>query len=170
MNTRNIIGFLLLIVSIALLIPGLMGELLTLRVSISVPLLGPQEVLNETRSILGTIANLAENGNGFVAFLILFFSVIVPVTKAILMAFVVLSPAKEGSKRIHQFVSIISKWSMADVFVVGIFIAFFSLKTNENMHATLGLGFYFFTAYCLVSILAVQLIQLNKPVSRDIPV
>ncbi len=141
-----------------------------MKVSFSIPILGNQEVLNETRSILGTIANLAENGNQFVAFLILLFSVLVPFTKAMLMGYVILSSKKESSQRIHKFVTMISKWSMADVFVVGVFIAYFSVQTNENMHATLGIGFYFFAAYCIVSIVAAQLIQLKKPATTDIPV
>lgn len=170
LSTRNLIGFILLILSIALLIPGLMSDLLTMRVSFSIPILGNQEVLNETRSILGTIVNLAENGNQFVAFLILLFSILVPFTKAMLMGFVVLNSQKESSLKVHRFVALISKWSMADVFVVGVFIAFFSVQTNENMHAKLGSGFYFFTAYCIVSIIAVQLIQLKKPTQPDIPV
>jgi paraquat-inducible protein A len=140
-----------------------------LRASFSIPLLGSQEVLNETRSILGTIGNLNENGNGLVAFLILLFSVLVPFAKALLMSFVALSNSRAGSQRIHAFVGLISKWSMADVFVVGVFVAFLSINTNENIESELHSGFYFFLAYCVVSILAVQLIRLpsHAPAPND---
>lgn len=168
MTPRNLIGFALLITSVGLLIPGLMNDLITLEASFSIPLLGKQTVLDETRSILGTIGNLAENGNGFVAFLILLFSVLVPFAKAMIMGFVALSSSRVASARMHSFVGIISKWSMADVFVVGVFIAFLSIKTNENIAAELHSGFYYFTAYCVTSILAVQLIHLPKGPSRDI--
>lgn len=165
MDKRNLIGFGLIVVSVGLLIPGLTFDLLSLRASFSVPILGPQEVLDETRSILGTIANLHENGNHIVAYLILLFSVLVPFIKALLMAYVALSPSAPTKFRVHRLVSLISKWAMADVFVVGVFIAFMSINTNENIEAELHNGFYFFLAYCITSILAVQLIRLPVPAS-----
>jgi paraquat-inducible protein A len=168
LEPRNILGFGLLLVSVGLLIPGLMNDLLTLEASFSIPLLGKQTVLDETRSILGTIGSLNESGNGFVAFLILLFSVLVPFAKAMIMGFVALSPSRIAAYRMHKFVGVIGKWSMADVFVVGVFIAYMSLQTNENMHAELRSGFYFFTAYCMTSILAVQLIRLPQGPSREI--
>jgi paraquat-inducible protein A len=168
MDKRNLAGFALLLVSVGLLIPGLMSNLLTLRASFSVPILGNMEVLKETRSILGTIGSLAENGHSFVAFLILLFSVLVPFAKALIMGFVALSPSRSATARLYAFVGLISKWSMADVFVVGIFIAFLSIKTNENIHAELHEGFYYFTAYCITSILAVQIIHVPKSPPREI--
>jgi paraquat-inducible protein A len=168
MDKRNVLGFVLLLISVGFLVPGLMSDLLTLKASFSVPFLGSQEVLNETRSIMGTIGNLSENGHSFVAFLILFFSVLVPFAKTLIMGFVALSPSRIATARMHHFVGIISKWSMADVFVVGVFIANLSLKTNENIEAELRSGFYYFTAYCLISILAVQLIRVPKGPHREI--
>ena len=53
---------------------------------------------------------------------------------------------------------------MADVFVIAIFIAFLAgngLQENQGLvdfHATLENGFWFFLGYCLVSILATQLL------------
>lgn len=160
---RNKIGLALLLASIALLVPGLMMDLMTLDLSLSVPLLGRQSVHSETRSILGTIVSLQESGNMTVAFLILLFSVIVPVVKAVVLAVVLLSPQLRRSAGLHSFVATISKWAMADVFVVGVFIAFLSTRNDDNISATLHQGFYFFAAYCIVSILAVQVIQIPKP-------
>ncbi len=168
MDLRNKIGFVLLLISVVLLVPGLMNDLLTLRASFSVPFLGSQEVLNQTRSIIGTIGDLNENGHSFVAFLILLFSVLVPIAKAVAMMFVALSPSRSATSKTHHFVGIISKWSMADVFVVAIFIAFLSLKTNENLSAELRSGFFYFTAYCILSIVAVQLIRVPNGPQRDI--
>ena len=168
LSSRNIAGFLLLLVSVGLLIPGLMNDLLTMEASFSIPLLGKQTVLEETRSILGTIGSLAENGNSVVAFLILLFSVLVPFAKAMIMGFVAISGSRSASVRMHKFVGLISKWSMADVFVVGVFIAFLSIKTNENIHAELHSGFYYFAAYCITSILAVQLIHIQESPNRQI--
>ncbi len=168
MSKRNVVGVALLLLSVGLLIPGLMSDLLTLRASFSIPLLGRQEVLKETRSILGTIGHLSENGNSFVAFLILLFSVLVPFAKLLIMGFIAMSPSRVATTRMYKFVGFISKWSMADVFVVGIFIAFLSIKTNENIEAELHSGFYYFTAYCILSIIALQVIQVHQSPNREI--
>jgi paraquat-inducible protein A len=159
---RNKIGLGLLLLSVILLVPGLTFDLMTIEISIQVPLLGKQEVHNETRSILGTISSLIEHDNVTVAFLVLLFSVIVPFVKATLLAVVLLFPSAQRSGAIHAFVSVISKWAMADVFVVGVFIAFLSTSSDDNIDATLHQGFYLFAAYCVVSILAVQLIDVKR--------
>lgn len=167
MNKNNIPGLLLLIVSLGFLVPGLVFDLLTLEISRSVPLLGNIELYNETRSIMGTISDLFNNDNALIGFLILFFSVIVPVLKALALLAVLFLPQLPQRNRIYKFVVVISKWSMADVFVVGVFIAFLSLKSIEDVHAEVHSGFYFFLTYCLLSILGAQLIKI-KPESEPI--
>lgn len=163
LDTRNWIGLLMLVLSLVLLVPGLNNDILTLDVSFSVPLLGSQNVFNETRSILGTIDGLFENENALVAYLILLFSVIVPVAKALTLLGALLLPSLSGSRSLHKFVSLISKWSMADVFVVGVFIAFLSTNSNENVGAELHSGFYYFLGYCIVSIATAQVIRIPGP-------
>lgn len=160
-SKRNIIGLLLLVISIALLIPGLTFDLLTLDISINA--LISITVYDETRSIMGTISDLFNNGNALVGLLILLFSVAVPVLKGVLMAAVILFKNLPQRDRIAKIVSAISKWSMADVFVVGVFIAFLSLESVKNVNAELHSGFWFFLCYCIVSIAAAQLIRIDKP-------
>jgi uncharacterized paraquat-inducible protein A len=59
----------------------------------------------------------------------------------------------------------ISKWSMADVFVIAIFIAYLAgngIQESRGLvdfQATLGIGFWYFLGYCLVSILGTQLLS-----------
>ena len=67
------------------------------------------------------------------------------------------------------FVRSISKWSMADVFVVGVFVAFLASNATPNMDAQIHSGFYFFTAYCLVSLLALQFMHVAAPPSDPRP-
>ncbi|MEM7036962.1 MAG: paraquat-inducible protein A [Bacteroidota bacterium] len=162
LDSRNKIGLGLLILSIVLLIPGLLNNMFTLDISISIPILGEQNLHNETRSIMGTIGGLFENGNPTVAILILLFSVIVPFAKAVTLLVAFLLPDREKAVRLHAFVGLISKWSMADVFVVGVLIAFLSTSSQEQISAYVHSGFYFFTAYCLTSIAAVQILRFDK--------
>ncbi|MEM1000313.1 MAG: paraquat-inducible protein A [Bacteroidota bacterium] len=166
LDTRNIIGLVLLAISLVLLFPGLNQDILSLNVSFNVPFLGAQDVFDETRSIMGTIQGLFEEDNAIVAVLILVFSVVVPVAKALALFVVLLLPQLSIRRGLHRFVGLISKWSMADVFVVGVFIAFLSTRSNDNVGAELHRGFYFFLGYCLVSIAAVQVIRVPDPVKN----
>lgn len=165
MRVRNIIAFVLTIVSFAILVPGLIKP--TVTISASVEWFGQQqEIFRETRSITRIIRSLHESGNDFVAGLILLFSVIVPVVKGALLAFVAIVNDPVRRYRVYRFVRDISKWAMADVFVVGVYVAFLSAKATDNLDAELHIGFYLFTAYCLVALVALQFMVVDPPDGR----
>jgi uncharacterized paraquat-inducible protein A len=166
MPTRNRAAILLALISLALLIPGLTQPMLTLKATLN--LLGmTRELANETRSIIGAIKSLHESGNDFVAGLILLFSVLVPLVKAVLMVPILTAKDPARRRRLFLFVRSISKWAMADVFAIGVFIAFLAAKATSNMAASLGPGFYWFTAYCLVSNASFQLLSVDEPTARS---
>ncbi|HIA07955.1 MAG TPA: paraquat-inducible protein A [Chromatiaceae bacterium] len=124
---------------------------------------GEVPAYQKTRSILGTVQELFNAHQYFVGFAIMMFSVIIPVLKGILVIMVHLR--REGRLRSMgiNVSNLISKWSMADVFLVAIIVAY--MATNATQHteqlfsltAEFGTGFYYFLAYCLLSILSVQL-------------
>jgi uncharacterized paraquat-inducible protein A len=124
-----------------------------------------REIFRQTQSIVEAVRRLHESGNSFVAGLILLFSILVPITKAALLGVVLWHRSLETRGRVYRFVRSISKWSMADVFAVGIFIAFLAAKGTDNLDAVAGLGFYCFAGYCLVSNLAFQV--LPAPATGD---
>lgn len=159
MTRRNIIAVVLVVISLVVVVPGLIQPIITL----SANMMGRQ-VFAETRSILQTVKDLHESGNDLVAGLILFFSVLVPFIKAVLLGVVgLLKPAVPLRYRLFAFVRGISKWAMADVFVVGIYIAYLSAKATDALDAELHEGFYYFTAYCLISLLSVQVMGVEPP-------
>src|SRR5687768_14197279 len=82
MSTRNWIAVGLTIVSLALIVPGLRSDALTITATI--PLL-KKPIFEETQSILRAIQRLYDSKNYFVAGLVLLFSVIVPFIKAALL-------------------------------------------------------------------------------------
>jgi len=161
MSTRNKIGFFLILVSLIALYPGLSRPMLTLEVAPTLPLLGKTTFYEQTQSVMESIRFLYEHNNKFVAFLILFFSVTVPVIKAVLLLITLFISSIKYRPEMFQFVSAIGKWSMADVFVVGIFIAFLATGSNESINAYLHDGFYYFLAYCIISIAAIQVIEIK---------
>lgn len=168
MRQRNAVAIFLTVVSIALLLPGLLQPMLTISATLN--LMGvSRELFRETQSILQTVRSLQESGNSFVAGLILFFSVIVPFLKGALLV-VILALREPGARyRLYLFVRSISKWAMADVFVVGVFIAMLAARATDNLDAVAEPGFYYFAAYCLVSNLAFQFLLIPPPPRAEPP-
>jgi hypothetical protein len=129
---------------------------------------GEVEVYTQTRSIMSAVQNLYRVGSPFPATLILLFSVIVPFTKAGLVAAAVFMKDAIARQRVLNFVASIAKWSMADVFVVALFITYLAAGASQTMpgdpdaaplisfDATFGPGFYWFAAYCLFSLASQQ--------------
>ncbi len=160
MKVRNVAALVLIAVSLAILIPGLTEPLITIRATVN--FMGQShEVFRDTRSIIQTIRNLHESGNDFVAGLILLFSVIVPFVKVLLLGVVPLLKKTESRSRLFLFVRSISKWAMVDVFVVAIWVASLAGKAADNFDASVERGFYFFVAYCLTSLVAMQLLWIR---------
>jgi hypothetical protein len=128
------------------------------------------EVYEQTRSIIGAVRRLYEVGSPIPATLILLFSVVVPLGKAALVAAAMFMASERWRLRTLRFVEAIAKWSMADVFVVAILIAYLAIQASTTpttgpesapallaFDARFGPGFYWFAAYCLFSLASQQL-------------
>ena len=124
---------------------------------------GTVSAFDKTNSILGTARTLADGGNRFVAVLILTFSVAVPVAKGLVMLGAALARGRARATLL-SLASAAGKWSMADVFVIAIFIAFLGgnglsdARGLVDVEASLGPGFSWFLGYCLLSGAASQMI------------
>ena len=126
---------------------------------------GTVDAFDKTRSIIGTAEELYNNGHLPVALLIIVFSVGVPTLKALLLLALDISMQDKTRSYLLTVSNAISKWSMADVFVIAIFIAYLAgngIQESRGLvdfKATLGIGFWYFLGYCLVSILGTQLLS-----------
>ncbi len=138
------------LVCIGLMIAGWLLPILTLKISVDVPIIGQYNLFNETRSIVGTMSHLFEIGKLFPAFLILLFGILIPVAKTA-GTFYALVATSGKANTIAAWVHVISKWAMADVFAISILVAFLASNSLENTQAILHIGFYIFTAYVLLS-------------------
>ena len=127
------------------------------------------QVYEQTRSIVGSVQRLYEVGSPVPATLILLFSVIVPLAKGALVAWAMFMRDGAWRQRTLRFVELIAKWSMADVFVVALFIAYLAAQASQTapgdpsagpplvaFTADFGPGFYWFAAYCLFSLATQQ--------------
>ncbi len=156
------------LVSLGLLIPGLSQPALTIVAS--VPFGNkPMEIFRQTQNVMQAVKSLYETGNYFVAGLILLFSIIVPFIKAAILGVILAIKAPALRYRLYLFVRSISKWAMADVFAVGVFIAFMASKAIDNLDAVIGAGFYYFVGYCLVSNVAFQFLSVPPPDRTSTP-
>jgi hypothetical protein len=121
---------------------------------------GQMQVYSTTRSIWGTAQALAESGYLAVGLLIIFFSVLIPVFKLLLQAALLFVSGEALRLPLLNLNAALSKWSMADVFVMALLVAFLAGGAAKQsgdiliMQASLGPGFYYFLAYCLFSIAA----------------
>lgn len=126
---------------------------------------GQLQAYSNTRSIWGTVIALADTGNILVAFLVVFFSLVIPVFKLLLQLAVLLIGQAEWRQRLLWLNARLSKWSMADVFVMGLLVAYLAGSASDQMgnllimDAQLEVGFYYFLAYCLFSIAATALVR-----------
>lgn len=178
---RKHIGFVLSIIAIGMFVPGILAPMFTLNMELAVALSGgslSSELVNKELSIIGTVQELFHEERIFVAVLIFAFSVVIPLVKTSLISAVYFSKNNQFQAKIAQFVAVIGKWSMADVFVVAIFLAVLSTNhaTSVEQHeisflgmsldfeistqtlSNVGIGFYYFVAYCVVSLIGSQLI------------
>ncbi len=172
----------LTLVNFALLIPGVTQPIYSIVINSEVDAGFAQfdgTVYDRTRSILGVVRELFTTGNYLVSFLILLFSIIVPVTKGSMLLASIYVPSRGARAWLVYLVDLIGKWSMADVFVVGVFLAYLATQNQAqenvfevsalgqtvevsmttNLTSTLGPGFYFFLGYCLFSIFWTQVLK-----------
>ena len=125
------------------------------------------EVFQQTRSIVGSVQRLYEVGSPVPATLILLFSVVVPFVKTALVGWAMFAADEARRRRTLTFVEAIAKWSMADVFVVALFITYLAAMASQTtpaqgaslvaFKAEFGPGFYWFAAYCVFSLASQQL-------------
>ena len=120
-------------------------------------------LFNEKRSVLGTLQTLWESSNYLPFLLIFLFGIIVPLVKSAIIFYILL--AKNVADKWLQLVSKISKWAMADVFAISIFIAFLGARAMRNTTAFLEPGFYYFTAYVLLSLVLVGLLKISSKIT-----
>ncbi|MGR9089825.1 MAG: paraquat-inducible protein A [Gammaproteobacteria bacterium] len=148
----------LIAVAIIFLGIGLVAPILSLKAYAPVPVIGEVILKYEVKSVLTTIGTLAGSQNLPVAILIAAFSVVTPLAKLLIAIVVLQRRWPKWHRRGLSFMKAIGKWSMADVFVVAVLVAYFAASGDEFSEAHLGVGLYFFAAYCLISQLATQLL------------
>lgn len=137
--------------SLISLIYGLLNPILMVTIHKHVEHLGDVVLSFESKGILGSISKLFDSGENMVALTILLFSVIIPLIKIVTMIFVILAKEFDFAHTIVKFFKVLGKWSMIDVFVVSVFLVYFTSNQGDVTHAEIEVGLYLFLIYVLLS-------------------
>jgi len=113
--------------------------------------LGEVVLSYESKGVLGSIMKLFDNGDLVVPIAILLFSVLIPLLKVLTIMFVSLFMKSRFAHGMVKVFKVMGKWSMADVFVVALFLVYFTTDTGVVSHAEIEVGLYFFLLYVIVS-------------------
>jgi uncharacterized paraquat-inducible protein A len=134
---------------ISLVLLGFGWVLNVLHIDISVHYIIDFNLFSEKRSVLGMLEKLWNDGNYWPFSLIFLFGIIIPLVKSGVIFYLLLG--KDPAMKWQRFVNAISKWAMADVFAISIFVAFLGANAMESTKAILQPGFYYFSGYVLLS-------------------
>ena len=138
----------------------------------------------QSKSIIDVTKTLLQGGAWdmkLVGFLILLFSIVLPFLKMVLTTLYLYVKAAQKSQFVKTVIFYLGKWSMADVFVVSIFMAYIgfygllssqlstmasggsdSIRIETVNYSEFSPGIIFFTLYCLLSIVMSMLIHRRK--------
>ena len=152
-------AYAMLAVSVVALAVGLMAPILSISASKALPLLGETIFQFESKGVLATIDTLNTTGNRWLAALLLLFSVVIPLAKTLLTGLTFFAGSHHLLRRGVTLAKHIGKWSMADVFVVAILVAFFANHDHGLTDAEVQVGLWFFAGYVVLSLIATQLIS-----------
>lgn len=115
----------------------------------------------QNKGVFDIISTLWESKNYIVALCLSLFSFLIPCVKLLSSVILLVFPGL-ATKRSQAVLSFISKWSMADVFVVGAFLSYLSfsnLSPGVDVEANVLFGLYFFLGYVLISIVLGELLK-----------
>jgi paraquat-inducible protein A len=184
------VGFSFTVVAVLCFVPGIVLPMFVLNMDMSVALTGAgftSEIVNKELSIIATVSELWQEHRYLVSVLIFAFSVFIPIMKTGLVTMVYFMRNITKQQQLINIVATIGKWSMADVFVVAVFLAILSTshaQTAQSHELTffgmnvgfeistqtlsnVGQGFYYFVAYCVLSLIGSQLILKSISDKKD---
>lgn len=123
------------------------------------PILESHSLLeNQSSTILAGILLFWKSGSWFVAALIFVASIVVPLTKLIALALLLISVqrrsvwARQQRTQLYRLVDFIGRWSMLDIFVVALTVALVQVGALASIQA--GTGSLAFGAVVIITMLA----------------
>ena len=135
---------------------AIIGAAVCLALGITLPIIRLTKMVFWTteHSLISTVSVLIRDGQTFLGFTVLIFSICFPVLKLLYLLLVSTLPASEISRQARRLRALewLGKWSMHDVLVLALTIFF--IKSQGVYDAASLTGVYFFTAAVVLMILA----------------
>lgn len=154
----------------ALALAAILASAATLAVSLALPTVTFQKLASaeETYSIFGGIESLWEDGNWILAAIVFLFSVVFPIAKLIALQLVWLGRWSRAARlELVEWLELLGKWSMLDVFIVGTFVG--AIRLGLLADASSRPGILVFGAAILMSILTTHFIGRIESQGRPRP-
>ena len=132
----------------------LLVSLTMLLVALSMPLMKVEKMVfwKNDYSVIAGVHGLWRQGQYVLAIILFFFSIVFPIFKLAVLAFIWFIPLAEGKrKKVLHWLGILGKWSMLDVFMVAILIVLVKLGPLAKVEPQRGL--YWFAAAILFSMI-----------------
>ncbi len=123
----------------------------------------------QNKSVIDVIILLFSQSNIVVGAALLLFSVITPVIKLGFTLIKVFYPQNKN-KMVSFVVDYLGKWSMADVFVVSVLLAFLSVSNiSAGIQSTTQIlfGLYFFISFVVISLISGMLLKISAKREKD---
>jgi paraquat-inducible protein A len=111
-------------------------------------------------TILSGVSHLIEDGMWGLAMIVFVASIVVPVTKLLVLSFLLLTVQYKSSWRpgdrtlLYRVTEVIGAWSMVDIFLVGLLSSLVSLEALSTIEP--GIGASYFAAAVVLTIFAAQ--------------
>jgi paraquat-inducible protein A len=135
---------------------AIIGASVCLALGLSLPIIRLTKYFFWTteHSLISTVSVLIRDGQTFLGFTILIFSILLPILKLLYLLLLSTLPAAEITKQTRRLKALewLGKWSMHDVLVLALTIFF--IKSQGVYDAASLYGVYFFTAAVLLMILS----------------
>jgi uncharacterized paraquat-inducible protein A len=154
LSFSQFIGWILVISSYSLLIPGLILPLYWFK----------SNGIRVDKTMFTTLDLVYELGGWFPACLVAFFGLVVPALKLIML--IVAHTFKHSW--MSKLVVIVSKWAILDALVASIIMAYFAFAANGGLVSHVAAGFTCFVLYCVLSTAAALILDDEDVSFREI--
>jgi paraquat-inducible protein A len=143
------------------LVVGLLAPMLSIVAQREVPILGHVILRYESKAIIGTTLALLHKGNWVIGAALGIFSIILPLLKLLASLIGCAQQGRLGTI-CRDIVHYIGKWSLTDVFIVAVLLAFMAGDSGDSTNAWIGHGLWFFAAYAVLSWIAGHRLNSNS--------
>jgi len=132
---------------------GIITPIFSILIQKDLPVVGYVVLEFDSNTLLSSIEKLVTQENYFVAGIIFVFSIMFPIIKTLIMS-LALFVKNKSLIQVTKISSILSKWSMLDVFVLAIFLVYLSSAKSNTIVSEIQVGFYMFFSYVILSLIS----------------